>query len=162
MGHTSAKSRLNAWSELTGFITPVLFYSLAHFTLGLVTPYSVLFTVGGVMLSVILITFITPEVELDGLKEFYNRVNPPGIFWMTWARKNNIEQRPFAISLLHSFVLSLTGIILIFSGLFSLGNIILGNYESLVMSISLLVFSIVLTYHLFPRNLDEEISKAEN
>ena len=71
--------------------------------------------------------------------------------------ENKVEPKEIGIGLFHSFVLSITGILLIFSGLFSLGNLILGNYDSLVMSISLLVFSIVLTYHLFPKNLDEKI-----
>jgi SSS family solute:Na+ symporter len=148
--------RLNAWSELTGFIAPVIFYSIAHFQLNLVSPYSVLFTVAGVIIAVIIVTMITPKVEIDKLKNFYEKVSPPGIFWKVWAKKNNIILRQFEISLLHSFVLSITGIILIFSGLFSLGNLILKNYESLVMSISLLIFSIVLTYHLFPKNLDDQ------
>ncbi|MBP9887796.1 MAG: Na+:solute symporter [Leptospiraceae bacterium] len=153
--------RLNAWSELTGFIAPVAFYSISRLAFNLTSPYSVLFTVGGVILSVILITFLTPRVDFETLKEFYTRVSPPGLFWKLWAKKNNVPQQEFEISLLHSFVLSLTGIILIFSGLFSLGNWILGNYNSLVMSISLLVFSIVLTYHLFPRHLDENSSNLE-
>ncbi|MBK6609037.1 MAG: Na+:solute symporter [Leptospiraceae bacterium] len=44
--------RLNAWSELTGFIAPVFFYSVNHFLIKLASPYSVLFTVGGVILTV--------------------------------------------------------------------------------------------------------------
>ncbi len=154
--------RLNAWSELTGFIAPVFFYSIAHFFFSLVSPYSVLFTVGGVIASVVVVTVLTTSVEQEKLKNFYKKVSPPGIFWKVWAKKNNIIQRQFEISLLHSFVLSITGIILIFSGLFSLGNLILGNYDALVMSVSLLIFSVVLTYHLFPKNLDEIETKVEN
>ena len=171
--------RLNAWSELTGFIAPAFFYFFAHigeisrtlflmtgyslfvslerFDLGLVSPYSVLFTVFGVILSVIVVTFLTPEVDKARLHHFYNRVHPPGIFWKRWTKENSIEPKEIGIGLLHSFVLSLTGILLIFSGLFSLGNLILENYQPLVMSISLFVFSIVLTYHLFPKNLDGKI-----
>lgn len=147
--------RLNAWSELTGFIAPVFFYSVAHFLIKLTSPYSVLFTVGGVILTVAIVTTLTAKVDMDKLVIFYERVNPPGIFWRLWAKENGFIQRQNELTLLHSLLLSVTGIILIFSGLFSLGNLILENYDSLVMSVSLLVFSIVLTYHLFPRNLDE-------
>ncbi|MBK6609038.1 MAG: hypothetical protein IPG24_27035 [Leptospiraceae bacterium] len=100
-------------------------------------------------------TTLTAKVDMDKLVIFYERVNPPGIFWRLWAKENGFIQRQNELTLLHSLLLSVTGIILIFSGLFSLGNLILENYDSLVMSVSLLVFSIVLTYHLFPRNLDE-------
>lgn len=149
--------RLNGWSELTGFIAPVVFYSIGHYVLKLVSPYSVLFTVGGVILCILLITYMTPAVDLTTLKEFYNRIHPPGYFWERWAKKNSVPVQKFGISLLHSFVLSITGILLIFSGLFSLGNLILDNYDSLVISVSLLIFSIVLTYHLFPRHLDDKL-----
>jgi SSS family solute:Na+ symporter len=154
--------RLNAWSELTGFVAPVFFYSFAHFILKLESPYSVLFTVSGVIATVLIVTNFTKSVELEQLKLFYEKINPPGIFWKSWAKKNNIVITPFEISLLHSLVLSVTGIILIFSGLFSLGNLILGNYESLVLSVSLLIFSIVLTFHLFPRNLDDSLRSDKN
>lgn len=154
--------RLNAWSELVGFIAPVFFFSIAKIQLELTSPYSVLFTVGGVILSVILVTFLTPNVDSNTLTHFYHQVSPPGLFWKHWAKKNKIPQREFGLSLLQSLVLSLTGIVLIFSGLFSLGNWVLGNYESLVMSVSLFIFSIVVTYHLFPRHLDENSSNLEN
>ena len=151
--------RLNAWSELTGFIAPFVFYSISKFILHWESPTSVLFTVFCVLITILFITFLTPKVDLENLKSFYQKVNPPGLFWAKWAKENNLEWKPSELNLLHSLLLSATGILLIFSGLFSLGNIILKRYDSLVLSISLFIFAIVLTYHLFPRHLDLENKK---
>lgn len=151
--------RLSAWSELTGFVAPIFFYSISKFILDLKSPSSVLFTIGGTIVCIILVTKLTPNVDFENLKSFYLKVNPPGNFWKKWAIQNNLEVKNTELNLLHSLLLSITGILLIFSGLFSLGNLILERYDSLVFSISLLVFAIVLTYHLFPRHLGKNSEK---
>lgn len=142
--------RLNAWSELTAFTIPGVFYTIGKYVLELKSPISVLFTVGCVVLSVLLVTAFTPGVETGKLTEFYTKINPPGIFWKRWALKNNITYKEFEIPLKRSLLLSVLGIVLIFSGLFSLGNFLLGYEAELVWSVSILALSSVSLYLLFP------------
>ena len=145
--------RINAYSELGGFLFPSIFYILGSLVLEIPTPYSILFTVGCTICCVLLITYITPSVNNSQLEKFYNRVKPPGIFWEKWRISQNLSSFTLDFSLKKSLLLSVLGLIMIYSGLFSLGGFILLEYTILLYTIPLLILSILGTLYFFPKNL---------
>jgi len=142
--------RINAYSELSGFLFPSLFYILGTFILKIPTPYSILFTVGGTLITVLLVTFFTKPTEIISLKKFYEKVNPPGFMWEKWRIENGVDKSKYNVSLSHSLLLSITGLVLIYSGLFSLGSFVLKNYILFFIHLSIFLISIFITYKIFP------------
>jgi solute:Na+ symporter, SSS family len=142
--------RINAYSELSGFLFPSLFYILGTLILKIPTPYSILFTVGGTLITVLLVTFFTKPTESSSLKKFYEKVNPPGLMWEKWRIENGIDKSKHNVSLSHSLLLSIVGLVLIYSGLFSLGSFILKNYVLFFIHLSIFLISIFITYKIFP------------
>lgn len=145
--------RLNAYSELGGFIFPSIFYTIGSILLKIPSPYSILFTVGGTIICVIVVTYLTPKVGSSHLKDFYEKVNPPGIFWEKWRIEMNLKNNSLEIPLKKSLLLSILGLAMIYSGLFSLGGIVLLEYSLLLYTIPLLIISIIGTIYYFPKDL---------
>lgn len=145
--------RINAYSELAGFLFPSIFYLIGTIVLQIPSPYSILFTVGGTIFCVLIITYITPSVNNSQLEEFYIKVKPPGIFWENWRIRQNLINFTLDYSLKKSLLLSILGLVMIYSGLFSLGGIILLEYSILLYTIPLLIISIFGTMYYFPKNI---------
>jgi SSS family solute:Na+ symporter len=142
--------RLNAYSELTGFLTPLVYYNILKY-LNINSPSIIIFTVLLVIITVILVTIFTKETEFSILENFYYKIKPNGIFWRNWAKKNNLKEVNIEISFYRSFILTIIGILLIFSGLFSIGNILFGSFREVVISLLIFIISISLTILLFPK-----------
>ena len=143
--------KINAYSELSGFLFPSLFFILGTLVLKIPTPYSILFTVGGTLIVVLSVTIFTKPSEFTTLKKFYEKVNPPGFMWEKWRVENSIDQSIQNVSLSHSLLLSIVGLVLIYSGLFSLGSFLLKNYTLFGIHLLLLFISIYITYKIFPK-----------
>ena len=146
--------RLNAYSELSGFIAPSFFYSIGAYIIKIPSPYSIIFTISGTLIIVFFITYITRIPEKIILQNFYYKVKPPGIFWEKWRKKNDLSPPEKPRNIYNSFLLSFTGLVMIYSGLFSLGSIILKEYQNLYYTIPLLVLSICSTIYFFPKYKD--------
>ncbi len=143
--------RLNVWSELTGFFSPILFYSLNILVFKFESPTSILFNVISVIISVILVTLFTKETDKTVLTNFYKKVKPSGIFWKNWAVKNQIEFVQTEISFMHSLFLSVLGIVILFSGLFFFGNLFFGSMIQSMFCLGLFLLSGILTWKFFPK-----------
>lgn len=141
--------RLNAYSELGGFLFPVVFYVLGTILFPIPTPYSILFTISGTLVSVGILTILTPPPENIVLQNFEKKVSPPGIFWDHWRRKNN-ARKPEGTGMGRSFLLTILGLLLVYSGLFGLGGVIFDYPEIYIPSGIVFFLSAVGTYFLFP------------
>jgi hypothetical protein len=106
--------------------------------------------VGGTLITVLLVTFFTKPTEIISLKKFYEKVNPPGFMWEKWRIENGIDKSIYNVSLSHSLLLSIIGLVLIYSGLFSLGSFVLKNYLLFFIHLSIFLISIFITYKIFP------------
>jgi Na+/proline symporter len=80
--------RINAWSEITATVVPIIVFAVVKYYFNLEFPVSFFITVGMTTVSWLVITFITPKTELKTLKEFYYRVQPPGL----WNIDNSIRK----------------------------------------------------------------------
>lgn len=122
--------RINAWSELTASVVPILLVILVALGVpvpGLQEPFPLnLFAVVAITTVAWLIaTFITRPTESEKLSAFYRRVRPGGPGWQMVAAKNpNMDPGD---SLWPLFVNWLAGIAVVYMTLFGFGHLLLGN-----------------------------------
>ncbi len=132
--------RINAWSEIVAMIAPIIGYSITKFLLKIEFPESLFFIVTFTTISWIIATFITKPTDMDRLLSFYKRVKPGGRGWEKVKHANGITEEAGPISNL--FVNWITGIMLIYSSLFSIGKIIFKEYLTgfILLSVSIALF----------------------
>ncbi len=122
--------RINAWSEIAALVAPFIIYPfLWHFDVPF--PDSLLIILAWSTIVWLVVTFLTPPVEMEKLKSFYDRVRP---FGPGWKKIDPSTQSKGMMNLLLGW---LTGCITVLSSLFLIGEFILKNYSSAI------IFSVV-------------------
>ena len=125
--------RVNAWSELTATLTPIVLVALAF--LGVPIPGldagfpTSLFVVVGLSTAVwVLVTFLTAPTPEPVLQSFYRRIRPAGPGWRPVARANpDIEPEARMVRLARQWI---AGVTLVYTVLFATGHFLLGNHTS--------------------------------
>jgi SSS family solute:Na+ symporter len=79
--------RINAWSEISAMIAPLIIYPIAKYAFGLESPITLYPIVLGTTIVWLFVTFITRPVEENKLLAFYKRTRPGGIGWKAIASK---------------------------------------------------------------------------
>lgn len=119
--------RVNAISEIVATVTPFIVYGVLHFgNFGVKFPETLYIIVPITTLAWVITAFITKPTNEERLLEFYRRVHPGGYGWKKIAAKLP-EIKPdsgYGILFLDWFL----GVVLLFSFLFGIGKIILGDY----------------------------------
>jgi len=128
--------RINAWSEISAMIAPLIIYPLLTRVFGIQPPITLYPTVLGTTAVWITVTLLTKPVSSDKITTFYTRVHPGGIGWKKIAKDlPNIKSDKGYVRLLIDW---LCGVILIYSMLFGFGNMLFGEYirASLYIAVS--------------------------
>lgn len=117
--------RINAWSEISAMVTPLIVYGgLRSFTT-IEFPES-LFSIVSITTVVWLIaTFMTKPVDDGTLKKFYRQVHPGGKGWSRIAAMLPDVKSDSKYGVL--FLNWMAGIVLVYMMLFGVGKIILGQ-----------------------------------
>ena len=124
--------RINAYSELaamlTSFITAFILYTFTTIRF----PVSLLYSIPLSLTAWIAVTFLTPPVDEEKLVAFYQKVRPGGPGWKPIMKKiAGAEKDVFPKERFYGFIL---GVIGLYSALFGIGKIILGNiYEGIFL-----------------------------
>lgn len=126
--------RVNAWSEISAMIAPIIIYPFSVFVLHLEPPLTLYPIVIGTTIVWLLVTLLTKPVDENKLKEFYNRIKPGGIGWKKFSMNDK------TISFLKLFVNWFMGIILVYSFLFGVGKLI---FLEVTAGILLLLLSLI-------------------
>jgi solute:Na+ symporter, SSS family len=122
--------RINAWSEITAMIAPFLAFGYVKFFTKIEFPESLFLIVAFTTVSWLLVTFLTKPTDFGKLKSFFERIHPGG-FWKPIAQKvPNVKQDTGLGALAIDWVV---GIILIYSTLFGIGKLILGDTVTALM-----------------------------
>jgi len=127
--------RINAWSEITASLAPFVAYSIGNYVLELDHPYSFLFTVGLSSISWIIVTFLTAPESKECLSHFYSKVQPDG-WWGAYSsaeRKSNIKGLALCW---------LSAIIMAYSTLFLIGDLIFMNWEKALIEFVISLLSL--------------------
>ena len=135
--------RINAWSEISAMIAPLIIYPVAVYGFGMESPLTLYPIVIGTSVVWLIVTFITKPVEEKKLVEFYRRTHPGGKGWKHIQKlvPEVFEKTGFG----RQFVNWLMGIILVYSFLFGIGKIIFADYltGALLMLIGLVAAFII-------------------
>ncbi|MBI1805818.1 MAG: Na+:solute symporter [Ignavibacteria bacterium] len=117
--------RINAWSEIAAMLTPLLVFAYIKNETAIQFPESLFYIVSITTVVWLLVTFLTRPVDVEVLKNFYRRVHPGGIGWKGIAQLVPDVKGDTAYAGL--FLDWVAGIVLIYTMLFGVGKLILGN-----------------------------------
>jgi Na+/proline symporter len=117
--------RINAWSEISAMIAPLIIYPLAR-AYGFESPITLYPVVLGTTVVWLLVTFLTPAVEQKVLLQFYRKVHPGGAGWKPIARQLPDVQSDTGFGRL--LVSWLCGVVVVYGVLFGIGKMLFGNY----------------------------------
>lgn len=139
--------RINAWTELTATLAPILGLSLARTLLPRYLPDAFfaqngefLFTVAFTTVAWLTVTFLTRPTDAAVLARFYRRIRPGG-FWGPAAKSaSSLPQQPLRYQLLAW----LAGVVLVYALLFSVGYGLFGQYRALLLCLLALIPAIAL------------------
>jgi len=120
--------RINAWSEISAMVAPLIIYPIAKNGFGLTSPITLYPIVLGTTLVWLFVTFITKPVPDSVLEKFYRRVHPGGIGWKRIAQ--NLPDVKSDSGFGRLFLDWLCGVILVYSFLFGIGKLILLQFVS--------------------------------
>ncbi len=118
--------RINAWSEIVAMIAPLIIYPFARYGMGLHSPITLYPTVLGTTIIWLVVTFLTKPVPLDHLKKFYRKTHPGGIGWKYIEKMMPDVKGDSGFG--HIFLDWLLGVVLVYSFLFGLGDILFAQY----------------------------------
>ena len=134
--------RVNAWSEIVAMIAPIAGYCINLLFIGLQFPRSLFFLVSFTTISWLIATLLTKPVEAEKLRSFYLRVKPGGPGWKHIREELQITGTESLVPLFGSWII---GIIVVYSSLFCIGNLIFSNYiiAGILFLVALVGFSIL-------------------
>lgn len=141
--------RINAWSEISAMIAPLIIYPIAKYGYGMESPITLYPVVFGTTIVWLLVTFLTKPVNEDQLLKFYRRTYPGGIGWKRISSRLSEVKSTFNFG--KAFMNWILGVILVYSFLFGLGSLLFGFNSNLIIYTILFTISAVLIY----RNLKD-------
>jgi SSS family solute:Na+ symporter len=120
--------RINAWSEISAMIAPLIIYPVAVYGFGMESPMTLYPIVLGTTLVWLVVTFLTKPTDEKKLISFYKRTYPGGAGWKHIQKLlPELKQNNHFGRLLINWIM---GIILIYASLFGVGKIIFAEYLS--------------------------------
>lgn len=141
--------RINAWSEISAMIAPLIIYPIAKYGYGLESPITLYPVVFGTTVVWLLVTFLTKPVNEVQLLNFYRRTYPGGVGWKRISSQLSEVKSTFNFG--KAFFNWILGVILVYSFLFGLGSLLFGFNSNLIIYSILFTISAVLIY----RNLKD-------
>ena len=118
--------RINAWSEISSLIVPLIVYPIARFGFGMHSPLTLYPTVIITTIFWLAVTFLTKPTDEKTLKNFYEKIHPGGFGWRAFAKKYP-NVRPDG-GYVYLFINWFLGVVVVYSALYGTGRIIFEDY----------------------------------
>ena len=131
--------RINAWSEIAAMVTPLGVYGYLFTRTNVRFPNTLFIIVGITTLTWVLVTFLTRPTDETTLLNFYRRIHPGGIGWKPVAAK--LPEVPGDRGYSNLFICWALGVVLVYSFLFGIGKLLLGNHQMGLIFLSLGIVS---------------------
>jgi SSS family solute:Na+ symporter len=127
--------RINAWSEISAMIAPLVIYPIARWGFGLESPITLYPIVFGTTIVWLVATYLTRPVNEAHLIAFFKRIRPGGIGWkpIKALAPEVVQDTGYGLS----FINWVLGVILIYAFLYGFGQVIFKNYLVGFMTIGL-------------------------
>jgi len=136
--------RINAWSEISAMIAPLIIYPVAKYGYGLESPITLYPIVFGTTIIWLLATYITKPVEETKLVEFYKRTYPGGAGWKKIS--SLVGEIKSEMNFGKAFLNWFLGVVLVYSFLFGLGSLLFGFNENMIYFLILFLVSSFFIY----------------
>lgn len=135
--------RVNAWSEISAMIAPLVIYPVSKYVFGLESPITLYPIVIGTSVVWLIVTFLTKPVEEKKLIEFYKRTYPGGIGWKKIAAM--VPERKAAGGFGRLFLNWIMGVIFIYTFLIGSGDLLFTEYVrgTLWLSVSFISAAVI-------------------
>jgi hypothetical protein len=139
--------RINAWSEISAMITPFLILPIVRYV-GISFPDSLFFLVGITTIVWLTVTYLTKPTDNEVLVSFYKKIHPGGVLWRQISDTLPEVKSDSGFGIM--FVNWISGVVLVYSLLFGVGNLILSDYlEAIIfIGVGILAGSIIF-YNLY-------------
>ncbi len=118
--------RVNAWSEISAMVAPLVAYAYLKFYYPVQFPESLFIIVVFTTVVWLIVTALTKPVDENHLIAFYRRVHPGGLLWRRIARMvpEVVSDSGYGMLALNW----LSGVVLVYTMLFGIGKIIFGDF----------------------------------
>ncbi|KUO62195.1 sodium:proline symporter [bacterium BRH_c32] len=135
--------RINAWSEISAMIAPLIIYPTAKYYFGMESPITLYPIVLGTTIVWLIVTYITEPVPEAKLIKFYRLTFPGGIGWKKISDK--IPDLNVKTNFGRQLVNWLLGIVVVYSFLFGIGQIIFLEYlyGTLILAVGILSAAVI-------------------
>lgn len=135
--------RINAWSEISAMIAPLIIYPLArHF--GLESPITLFPVAIGSTIVWLVVTWLTKPVRQEVLIEFYKTAYPGGRGWKKISSLlPEIKSNPYFAGMFINWIL---GIVSIYAAMYGTGKIIFGELAEGLISLGITIISAYFIY----------------
>ncbi len=120
--------RINAWSEISAMIAPLIIYPVARWGFGMQSPITLYPIVFGTTIVWLTVTYLTRPEKESTLIAFFERTHPGGLGWRAVQKLVPHVKGDSGFGRL--FLNWLLGIVLVYAFLFGIGQIILQEYLS--------------------------------
>jgi len=136
--------RINAWSEISAMIAPLIIYPIARFQFGMQSPITLYPVVLGTSVVWLVVTFITRPTSRETLHKFFRKTHPGGVGWKKVARElpDVSGDSDFA----KTFLDWICGVIVVYASLFGIGKLIFGDYWMALLYFTIVVIAAVIIY----------------
>jgi Na+/proline symporter len=145
--------RINAWSEISAMITPFIILPFVRYA-GISFPDSLFFLVGITTIVWLVVTYLTKPTDNEVLISFYKKIHPGGVLWkrISDTLPDVKSDSGFGIMFVNWF----SGVVLVYSLLFGVGNFILGdNLQSLIFIGVGILAGCIIFYNLYKMEWSE-------
>ncbi|MDD5765774.1 MAG: Na+:solute symporter [Candidatus Marinimicrobia bacterium] len=136
--------RINAWSEISAMIAPLIIYPIAKYGYGMQSPMTLYPIVAGTTVVWIIVTYLTKPVDTEVLLKFYQKAHPGGAGWKPISKQLPGVKSDTGFG--KAFIAWMCGIVLIYSTLFGFGKLIFGDYLMAAVYLGLAAISGVAIY----------------
>jgi Na+/proline symporter len=146
--------RISAWSEIAAMVAPLLAYGCLRLFTRIEFPDTLFIIVGVTTAAWFAVTFLTRPVDDATLYAFYRRVHPGGPGWAPIARALP-EVKPDT-GMARLFGSWLAGVVLIYSALFAVGKLLLGDYPLAALFCATAALAVAVIYRNLTRDGEPE------
>lgn len=128
--------RINAWSEISAVVAPVIFYTFSKYFMDLEFPESFLFTTAGTTITWVIVTAFTKAESIETLENFYLKVRPSG-FWSTFSKGNPNKD------IKYRFISWISAVSLTYCTLFLTGYLIFREWKWAAINFVIVIVSLI-------------------
>jgi len=136
--------RINAWSEISAMIAPLIIYPIARYQFGMESPITLYPTVIGTSIVWLVVTFLTRPVDHAHLKAFYRRTHPGGVGWRSLQAE--LPEVKGDSGFLRLFIDWLLGVVVVYTFLFGIGYLLFAEYGIAVLMICIAIAAAAVIY----------------